>query len=152
MKNIIDFRFERPGESTGYLLWQTTMVWQRQINRVLSKIGLTHTQFVIMASLGWLLRKKEEVSQKDIAIQSNTDRMIVSKVLRTLQKNELIQRKESQKDTRSKLVFLTQEGVIRLQDALKLVEKTHSDFFSVIEKDIQFNKTLSKIITSNIEK
>ncbi len=147
----IDFHFEKPEDNTGYLLWQTTMIWQRTMNRVLIKIGLTHTQFVILASLGWLSKNKNGISQKDIADNSNTDRMMVSKILRTLQQKEFIKRQENQQDTRSKLVFLTENGTIKLQEALKQVEITDNEFFSEIEQNDEFNNTLLKLISYNTE-
>lgn len=147
----IDFHFEKPEDNTGYLLWQTTMIWQRTMNRALAKIGLTHTQFVILASLAWLSKNQNGINQKGIADNSNTDRMMVSKLLRTLQEKEFITRQENEKDTRSKLVFLTEKGKIKLQAALKQVEITDNGFFSKIEKDEHFNNTLSKLISSNLE-
>lgn len=147
----IDFHFEKPEDNTGYLLWQTTMIWQRQMNRELDKIGLTHTQFVILASLGWLSKRQNGISQKDIAENSNTDRMMVSKILRTLQLKEFIERRENEKDTRSKLVSLTEKGLIKLQEALKRVEITDNKFFLEVAKDKYFNNSLSKLISSNLE-
>lgn len=84
MNNKIDFHFEKPEENLGYLLWQATMIWQKQMNRALNDINLTHTQFVILAALGWLLKSSDNVTQKEIANHSNTDRMMVSKILRIL--------------------------------------------------------------------
>jgi DNA-binding MarR family transcriptional regulator len=147
----IDFHFEKPEDNTGYLLWQTTMIWQREMNRVLDKIDLTHTQFVILASLGWLSQNQSGISQKDIADNSNTDRMMVSKILRTLQQKEFIKRRENEKDTRSKLVSLTEKGIIKLQEALKQVEITDNKFFLEIEKEKNFNDSLLKLISSNSE-
>lgn len=147
----IDFHFDKPEDNTGYLLWQTTMIWQRVMNRELKKIGLTHTQFVILASLGWLSKKQKGISQKDIANDSNTDRMMVSKILRTLQLKEFITRQENQNDTRSKLVYFTEKGKIKLQEALQQVEITDSNFFKEIEKDNYFNRKLLELISSNSE-
>jgi DNA-binding MarR family transcriptional regulator len=147
----INFHFEKPEDNTGYLLWQTTMIWQRIMNRELNKIGLTHTQFVILASLGWLSKNQNGVSQKDIADNSNTDRMMVSKILKTLQQKQFIVRQENQKDTRSKLVSFTEKGLIKLQEALKQVEITDSNFFTEIEKDNHFNSKLLELISSNSE-
>lgn len=146
MASAVKFHFSKPEESTGYLLWQVTMVWQRKMNRELGKIGLTHTQFVVLAALGWLSKNKKEVSQKDIAEQSNTDRMMVSKILKTLQKKELISRQENEADTRAKLVLLTKTGVVKLQEALKIVEETDDSFFSPLNQRLDFNKELGSLI------
>lgn len=152
MSTSVKYHFKQPTESTGYLLWQTTMTWQRLMNRALSEIELTHTQFVLMASLGWLMRSEEEITQKDIAENSNTDRMMVSKVLRTLQSKGYISRRESPTDTRSKRVELTPSGTAKLQTALGVVKKTDKAFFSKVSDIKQFNAELLRLSTSNTEK
>ena len=53
-----DFIFEKPEESTGFLLWQVTNLWQREIKKALEKYGLTHSQFVLIASMYWLELEK----------------------------------------------------------------------------------------------
>lgn len=147
----IDFHFEKPEENSGYLLWQTTMIWQRKMNRTLDEIGLTHTQFVVLASLGWLSKNQKKINQKDIANNSNIDRMMVSKILRTLQSKKFVERRENEEDTRSKLVTLTGKGIIILQEALEKVEMTDKKFFLEFETDPNLNKTLLKLISSNLE-
>lgn len=146
MNKKIDFNFHQPEENLGYLLWQATMKWQRQANRALDEINLTHTQFVIIAALGWLLKNSENVTQKEIADHSNTDRMMVSKILRTLQKNELIVRKEHKIDTRAKCVFLTNKGIETLQKAIEIKTKTNKVFFKNLTDKNKFSSELRKMI------
>lgn len=146
MEKKIDFQFEKPEDNLGYLLWQTTMQWQKQMNRALDEINLTHTQFVIMAALGWLLKSSEKVTQKEIAEHSNTDRMMVSKILRTLQKNGLIVRKEHETDTRAKCVFLTDKGIDTLQKAIEIKNQANNLYFSKLSDKQQFRIELKNII------
>lgn len=145
MDKKISFHFERPEENMGYLLWQATMQWQKQMNRALDEINLTHTQFVIMAALGWLLKSSENVTQKDIADHSNTDRMMVSKILRTLQKNGLIERKEHETDTRAKCVFLTTKGINTLQKAIDIKNQANGCFFDKLSDKQRFGNELRNI-------
>lgn len=49
----LPFGFDKPEDSPGFLLWQTTMIWQRQIKRSLEPYDISHAQFVIMATLMW---------------------------------------------------------------------------------------------------
>ena len=86
------------------------MKWQRQIKKALDPLDITHTQFVLLASLAWLAKTKPTVTQIDIAHHSNTDKMMVSKVLRTLQAKGLVSRQEHETDTRAKTITLTDEG------------------------------------------
>lgn len=146
MERKVRFHFEEPNENLGYLLWQTTMQWQRQMNRALDEIGLTHTQFVILMALAWLLRSSESVTQKDIAEHSNTDRMMVSKILRTLQKNNLIDRKEHETDTRAKCVFLTEKGAEVLQNAINIKTIANESFFKNLTERQKFEEELKRLI------
>ena len=128
----IKFKFNKPDDSPGFLLWQLTMLWQRKIKKVLDDLDLTHTQFVLLASLAWLEKEQELISQADIAAQSRTDRMMVSKIMQTLQAKGLINRHHHKTDTRLKSVTLTPVGRSVMQKALSLVERTDIDFFSVL--------------------
>ena len=85
---------DKPEDNLGFLLWQTTMIWQRRLNRALDALDLTHTQFAIISALRSLLKESDAVTQKAIAERSSTDTMMVSKVLRTLEKKGLVERKE----------------------------------------------------------
>jgi len=68
MPEEIKFHFTNPEESPGYLLWQITMLWQRKTKRELDKLDITHTQFVLMATLAWLSRTSEAVTQVDLPV------------------------------------------------------------------------------------
>ncbi|MBT8308058.1 MAG: MarR family transcriptional regulator [Maribacter sp.] len=146
MANKINFHYKNPEEDSGYLLWQTTMLWQRQMNRALDEIHLTHTQFVIMIALGWLLKSSKSVTQKEIAVQSSTDSMMVSKILRTLQKNELVERKEHETDTRAKCVSLTKKGIYKLQQAIEIINRVNDSYFGKLSNESKFRDELKKMI------
>jgi DNA-binding MarR family transcriptional regulator len=150
MNRTVKFHFKKAEDSSGYLLWQVTMCWQRKIKKELDKTGITHTQFVLLASLAWLSKTKASVTQVDIAKHSNTDRMMVSKVLRTLLNKKFIERKAHELDTRAKTILLTKQGQIILQKALKQVEEVDSNFFSVLNPKVKsFNLGLLKLINEN---
>lgn len=146
MTHAIDFQFENPEDNLGYLLWQTTMQWQRHMNRALDNVGLTHTQFVILIALAWLSRDDDQVTQKAIADHSNTDRMMVSKILRHLQQNGLIDRKEHTTDTRAKCVFLTDKGAETLQQAITIKNTANDEFFSQLSDSSTLANALRQII------
>jgi DNA-binding MarR family transcriptional regulator len=150
MPKKIEFQFTRPEDSPGYLLGQLTMLWQRKQKKVLDPLDLTHTQFVLLAALGWLSRTSDEVSQVDIARQSNADRMMVSKVLRTLEEKGFITRRGHETDTRAKIIRLTRSGEVVLQKALRDIEHGDLEFFSVLETKLpSFNSNMLKVINEN---
>lgn len=150
MTKKIAFKFKSPEESPGYLLGQLTTLWQRKIKTVLDPLNLTQTQFVLLTALAWLSRENDKVTQVDIANQGNADRMMVSKVLRTLEAKKFIIRQEHTTDTRAKVIKLTTEGSKVLQDALTAVENADIDFFSVLDKDLTpFNQNMISLTEKN---
>lgn len=152
MSKEIEFKFKSPNESPGYLLGQLTMLWQRKLKKVLDPLNLTHTQFVLLASLAWLSKKQDVVTQVDIAQQSNTDRMMVSKVLRTLETKKFISRHEHPTDTRAKIIKLTTQGAEVLQKGLTTVENTDIEFFSVLGNSLStFNQNMMRLTEENKE-
>ena len=150
MTKEAEFSFKSPNDSPGYLLAHLTMLWQRKQKKALDPLDLTHTQFVLLASLSWLSRESNTVTQVDIANQSNADRMMVSKVLRTLEEKKFITRQEHETDTRAKIIQLTNAGRETLQQAIIAVENTDKDFFATIEANLSaFNKNMLKLIDEN---
>ncbi|WP_316804454.1 MarR family winged helix-turn-helix transcriptional regulator [Pedobacter nototheniae] len=150
MPKEIEFQFKSPNDSPGYLLGQLTMLWQRNQKQVLDPLDLTQTQFVLLCALAWLSKTKKEVTQVDIANQSNADRMMVSKVLRTLEEKDFITRQEHQTDTRAKTIKLTENGEVVLQKALVEVENADLHFFSILESKLpSFNENMVRLININ---
>ncbi len=150
MSEKIEFHFKSPNDSPGYLLGQVTMLWQRKLKRVLDPLDLTQTQFVMMAAVAWLSRKSDAVTQVDIANQSNADRMMVSKVLRTLEDKRFLTRQEHETDTRAKTIRLTTLGETVLQKAIIEVERADLDFFSGIGKNLtDMNSYMQTLIQTN---
>jgi len=131
-------------ESSGFLLWRVTNLWQRKIKKALEKFGLTHSQFLLLASIHWLTLHKEEVTQVVLSNHTKIDPMTTSTVLRTLQQKGFLQRKEHSTDTRAKTVGLTKEGVKIIKKAVVAVEKFDKEFFSSLGK--KTTKLNSKLI------
>lgn len=154
MKNTdIIWGIERPEDSSGFLLWQVTTLWQRRIKQSLDLLGLTHTQFVLLATTASLSRDGRIVTQIDIANQSKTDRMMVSKVLRTLQSKGLIERKEHRTDTRAKEVTLTSKALDIVQKAVVVVEQTDREFFEVLcNEQENFKENMRQLIKKDTER
>jgi len=150
MPEEINFHFKSPENSPGYLLGQLTMLWQRKQKKVLDPLDLTSTQFVLLAALGWLSKTNNAVTQVDIANQSNSDRMMVSKVLRTLEEKGFITRQEHETDTRAKTIRLTNNGAVVLQKAIVEIENADLDFFATLDTELpSFNKNMVQLIDGN---
>ncbi len=142
-----DFIFEKPEESTGFLLWQVTNLWQREIKKALEKYGLTHSQFVLLASMYWLELDKQKSTQIVLSNHTKIDPMTTSTVLRTLQKKGLVLRKEHENDTRAKTVQLTTTGQETIKEAIQTVEQFDSSFFNKLANETsEFNEKLIRLL------
>jgi DNA-binding MarR family transcriptional regulator len=130
----LPFGFDKPKDSPGFLLWQTTVTWQRVIKKSLEPYNISHSQFVIMALLLWLKEHKYETTQTLIANWSKLDKMTVSKSLKKLIDQDLICRVEHKTDTRAKSISLTSKGNKLIHRLVPIVEKNDSEFFSKVSK------------------
>ena len=128
------FGFERAENSPGFLLWQTTTIWQRLIKNALEPFDISHPQFVIMATLAWFERHDYDTMQISIVNWSKLDKMTVSQSLKKLAIQGLIQRAEHKADTRAKMVILTDKGRDLIGTLVPLVESIDAEFFGQLPK------------------
>jgi DNA-binding MarR family transcriptional regulator len=141
------FSYTKPEENTGYLLWQVTMQWQLSMNRALRKMGLTLTQFSLMAGVYWLNKKNQAVTQQQLADYANTDKMMTSKVLTVLEKKQFIQKINDPKDSRAKLLSMTPKGTQTLREAYLVVQQVDSSFFTRVAQDkVVFDDLLLRLM------
>lgn len=142
------FGFERPEESPGFLLWQTTVVWQRQIKKTLESYGVSHAQFVIMALTLWYEQQDRVPTQIMIAAASNLDKMTVSKALKELVARNLIERQEYSEDSRAKALAVTAQGKELLHTLVPRVERVDELYFSSlsVEEKRVFIKVMKKLV------
>jgi DNA-binding MarR family transcriptional regulator len=143
------FQFDKAEDSSGFLLWQVTNLWQREIKKALEKHGLTHSQFVLLASIHWLTLAKQDVTQILLSSHTKIDPMTTSTVLRTLQTKGFLKRQEHHTDTRAKTVSLTDKGIKTVMQAVKTVEQFDDEFFSPLGKQTaDFNRKLSLLLST----
>lgn len=137
---------ERSDNSVGFSFIRVYNIWHRWIKTALSEIGLTHSQFVVIASLGYLSQFNQEVTQVVIAEASDIDVMTVSTIIKNLEKKELVERMPSLRDSRAKTVQLTENGINVMQSAMEIVEEIDEKFFGQLdeEKD-DFNRLLLRL-------
>lgn len=132
MSNL-PFKFDTPEDSPGFLLWQTTMIWQRQIKKALEAYDISHAQFVIMATLMWFDAHKYDTTQILIVNQTKLDKMTVSKSLKKLVAFGHVNRIEHESDTRAKTVTLTTKGKEMVRILVPIVEGIDGKFFGLLE-------------------
>lgn len=128
-------------ESPGFLLWRVSTLWRKAIEAVLKPLGLTHPQFVVLATTAWLTRKGDKVSQVAIGKQAALDPNTISQILRGLQTKGLIERYHI--NQRSKYPILTPIGIESLTKAMRAVESADAAFFASV--DIEESKILKTL-------
>ncbi len=140
-------QFEGPEESPGFLLWQVSTEWRRQIETALATLGLTHPQFVLLASIGWLTRGRRDISQAELARHCNTDITMTSQILRSLEKKGYIERHQKAGNERSKFPRVTQKGAHLIEQAIPLVESVDHDFFKKLGRKMdQYVEIFQKLM------
>ena len=145
------FSVEKAEDSSGFLLWQVTNLWQREIKKILLPFDLTHSQFVILASMHWLTIQKADVTQIILSQHTKIDPMTTSQVVRTLQKKELISRQEHKTDTRAKTIEITEKGKKTIKKAVIAVEKFDREFFALLQTSQNtFNQNLQILLKNQI--
>ena len=133
-------------ESTGLLFARVYNAWHGRVKKALQKVGLTHPQFIILTSLGYLELQQDLVTQVNLAAFSDMDVMTVSQVLKLLLKKGLVELREHPQDSRAKVVFLTDIGRERMNQALPLVEAIDQTYFGQLGIQVSdFNRLLLKL-------
>ncbi|MFE3229998.1 MarR family winged helix-turn-helix transcriptional regulator [Nocardia sp. NPDC059228] len=99
-----------PLMSPGFWLHHAALEWRATLERNLRPLGLTPTQFNLLASAGWLSREGELPTQQQVADMSGSDRMMASKVIRGLEERGLLLRHADPADARVLRIELTSAG------------------------------------------
>lgn len=147
-KTNTPFSVKTAEDSLGFLLWQTSMIWQRLIKNALEPYKISHSQFVIMASLMWFQMHDMDITQVTIINWTKLDKMTVSKSFKKLAELGLIKRVEHERDTRAKSVSLTDSGKKLINKLIPIVEGIDAEFFAKIKNEDQqkFIQILKKLI------
>lgn len=137
--------FASADESPGLLLWRVTNRWQAAQRAALKPLGLTHVQFVLLASLTWL-DADGPVTQKQLADHAATDPMMTSQVLRALEDRGLVVRRPHPDDRRARSLAATPDGVALANRAVGVVEECDRSFFARLgTADTGFYAGLSRL-------
>jgi DNA-binding MarR family transcriptional regulator len=140
--------FGAPEQSPGFLLWQVSVSWGRRLRAALEPIGLTHTQFVILAGATWLTREGEPVTQVMIATHARLDLTMTSQVIRSLEARELLSRTGHPSDARAKCIAPTAAGAKLAKRAIQIIEAEDRAFFATLgPKTSELVRLLSQLAT-----
>ena len=117
--------WERP----GFLLWHATLHWEREVAAALKPLGLTHVQFVLLASVLYLTETAEVPSQRALAEHAGTDTVMTSQVVRALEARGLLNRRPDATDARVRRIVLTGRGRRLAGLGLQAIEEVDQTVF-----------------------
>src|ERR1700733_12340966 len=86
---------DTPKQSPGFLLWHISISWRSSIESVLKGLGLTHPQFVVLVTVGWLTKNGDLITQVAIGKMAALDPNTNSQIIKGLEQKQLIQRVQS---------------------------------------------------------
>lgn len=118
-----------PEKAVGFVLWRVVHGYQREIDRVLEPIGLTHLQFTTLTMAAWLAKSGAAVPQGRLGQFSDIQPMQLSLMLKALEGKGLVARTPSPGDGRAKNIEVTQAGVAALRRALPVVIEVQERLF-----------------------
>lgn len=130
MSSDLESRFASGEESPGFMLWRVTNQWQAAIRIALKPHGITHVQFVLLASLTWS-NEDGGVTQAELSHRTHTDPMMVSQVVRALTEKGLVRRDRDVNDGRAMRVSVTAKGQDIARAANRAVEAADGEYFGV---------------------
>ncbi|MEV6072803.1 MarR family transcriptional regulator [Nocardia sp. NPDC052001] len=118
-----------PLMSPGFWLHHAALEWRATLERNLRPLGLTPTQFNLLASAGWLGREGELPTQQQVADMSGADRMMGSKVIRVLEERGLLIRRTDPADARVLRIEITAEGKELARKGIQTAVDTDQQIF-----------------------
>lgn len=150
MPEVSPFKYDKADDSTGFLLWKITALWQKKLAGVLGEFGITQTQYAMLASLKWFEEKSEPTNQSHLVEHAKIDKMTVSKAIRKLEESGLVIREQSSFDSRATEVHFTAQGRRVIQKAIVAIESADEEFFSgLTKKQLEAYKSLTMLVIAN---
>ncbi|MCS3470128.1 DNA-binding MarR family transcriptional regulator [Pseudomonas sp. JUb42] len=137
-----------PSDSPGFLLWRISNTWQREQRAALQPLGLTHTQFVMLAVTTWF-GSQEPLTQARLSQLTGSDPMTTSQVVRTLLANGLFVRDIHPTDTRAKIISVSEAGRDIAHKAIVVVEEVDRRFFAPLGEQQSSLVTLFQQLLDN---
>jgi DNA-binding MarR family transcriptional regulator len=151
--NLFLKQLKEPENYPGFLLWQTSNVWQRNMKNTLKPFKITFTQFVILTSLIYLAKQNEKINQKQLARHAKLDIMTTSDVLRTLENKKMVTRVSNPDDRRHNSLKITERGEKIIFEVYNYVNESDNKFFKNIGGDYKILiKLLLRLIQGNYDK
>ena len=101
---------QRHTPTVGALVWRLSLKWRAAVDRAVAPLGLTHGQYSLLGSLQGLAEVGLQPSQRELADHTGLEPLHVSKLVRALEREGLVERTANPNDTRAVLLRPTTRG------------------------------------------
>jgi len=128
---VSNFKFTSPQESLGLQFWKLHQAWQKKVKKALSAYKITHTQFVILATIQWHQEKNINPTQAELSKLTGIDKMTLSKAVVKLEAMRLVIKILSSQDTRAVNLTLAKKAMTVLPKLIKEIEQIDSEIFAI---------------------
>lgn len=98
------------------------MKWRAAVDRALAPQGLTHAQYVVLASLFGMRDAGLHPSQRELADETGLEPLYVSRLVRALEADGRIERTRDAGDSRAVRLELTDRGTASVTPAIATVQ------------------------------
>ena len=109
--------------TAGYLVWHLSTKWRVAVDRALKDLGLTHVDYLVLASLSEFTRSGAQPNQRELADFAGLEVMYVSKLVRGLERSGLLRRTDHPDDPRAFQLELTARGASLVAQAATVMRK-----------------------------
>ncbi len=137
---------KNPDQVAGFAIWKLSLAYQRRVEASLRQIGLTHTQFAILALSAWLNHTQKTVNHRDVARVSGVQVAQVSLMMKALRGKKLIRQQMSADDTRVRVVTITPAGVALLAEAIPMMTRIQAELWPANSELPDLLKTIHKTL------
>ena len=118
--------------TTGSLVWRLSTRWRAAVDRSVAPFGLTHAQYVLLATLYSLSLRGTRPSQRQLADATGLEPVYVSRLARALEDGGLIHRAGAAADPRAVEITLTRHGQSVVIPAIAAVRQLHDELLEPI--------------------
>ncbi|MFE9426799.1 MarR family winged helix-turn-helix transcriptional regulator [Kitasatospora sp. NPDC006697] len=146
----------QPGPTAGYLVWSLSTKWRVAVDRAVAPLGLTHAQYVVLATLYGLRRSGIRPSQREFAERSGLEALYVSKLARALESAGLLDRTPDPADSRAVRLSLTESGAAAARQAIERVQQLLDQLLEPLgglgsERTAAFTRDLQALLNAPLD-
>lgn len=113
--------------SSTFYLWQANNNRQRELRQLLSEVGLTYVEYVVLVALVVDMNKRA-MNQQQLIRHIKVDKTMASQVLRSLEKKQLVSRRKGIMDGRAISLHVTSRGINLANKAVEAVATADKQF------------------------